>query len=792
MSTTTASCSELELGHDRKASFRKQMRTAGEEAPALVRSLMDVGGMDTPSTPATIRYSLWADRIQTSILKAITDGTAEPALLPVAMRLLRDFRSLIEQERQTTSLQSSHDIDASRGRVEDFIERLMKGEGHELNLTASDVEACSRALFTPALSNPHPILPGFQPPTPDSLAGKNSPALSLFDSVNWEADTKAIADSFLASTGKVARPITTTTSTVPTTAAIPFHANPVMAVLKAAPESTIPTSSTVPTASSTGEPFKPAHLGPFTPLTCATSAISIASLFSKTLNATSLQAGWDDRSPAAFPSRIQPSAATTSDTVATSSSVAAAATATTHPTDVPTVSSVRRVTTSGTRTIIEEPASCAGCGAPFATMVLRGEHAAFEKPHTVDVRCVPCSAEKARPSADAAAAQTGGEGGGGGDDDDGERAQVEEVVIPSRKRARGAAEHVVSCDVCRHDIGTGGVKVSMSRPRASSASAPTSPKQPKAEEFSVEVVCASCRDGYAFCTECGGGGKHRTGKYRPLELFVSGRRTCTLSHVRLGDARVSTVVHDLALAGDAAASKVDAKLLEDCRGVLADGVLSHFATPKAMEAARGSRLRTVAAIRGAVDVAWTAIVRDVATAPMAATAADVGGRRRRYMGVAYIPKVVRKKARARQGAAAAGVVVHGDDVSPPVDGVQAAFVTAEVDAGRGVMRVCHLGARTMAMQSPTLARDLVARVAARAQRELVGATGRGVEHVWVRVEREEQRMEALCAKLGAVPLATYLKRHRGVDGALFDGDLAGGSTQVYVVRADELMTWLKE
>ncbi|RKO89332.1 hypothetical protein BDK51DRAFT_30692, partial [Blyttiomyces helicus] len=37
-----------------------------------------------------------------------------------------------------------------------------------------------------------------------------------------------------------------------------------------------------------------------------------------------------------------------------------------------------------------------------------------------------------------------------------------------------------------------------------------------------------------FCTACGGGGRFRTGKWRPRELFLVGRKTCSLQHERLG------------------------------------------------------------------------------------------------------------------------------------------------------------------------------------------------------------------------------------------------------------------
>ncbi|KAJ3178005.1 hypothetical protein HK101_010164 [Irineochytrium annulatum] len=60
-------------------------------------------------------------------------------------------------------------------------------------------------------------------------------------------------------------------------------------------------------------------------------------------------------------------------------------------------------------------------------------------------------------------------------------------------------------------------------------------------EFKVEVVCTSCLSLYRFCSSCGGGSK-RSGKWRPKEMFSANRKTCCLSHIRLGDASQFRVV----------------------------------------------------------------------------------------------------------------------------------------------------------------------------------------------------------------------------------------------------------
>ncbi|KAJ3094027.1 hypothetical protein HDU97_008675, partial [Phlyctochytrium planicorne] len=64
-------------------------------------------------------------------------------------------------------------------------------------------------------------------------------------------------------------------------------------------------------------------------------------------------------------------------------------------------------------------------------------------------------------------------------------------------------------------------------------------------ELRVEPICRRCKEKYRFCTECRGaatGTKFRTGKWRPASLFAANRKTCRLSHVRLGSSVTSIEV----------------------------------------------------------------------------------------------------------------------------------------------------------------------------------------------------------------------------------------------------------
>ncbi|KAJ3111493.1 hypothetical protein HDU96_005667 [Phlyctochytrium bullatum] len=50
----------------------------------------------------------------------------------------------------------------------------------------------------------------------------------------------------------------------------------------------------------------------------------------------------------------------------------------------------------------------------------------------------------------------------------------------------------------------------------------------------MRIVCTDCETKFAFCTNCGGGGTWRSGKWRPRQLFHPSKQNCTLSHTRVG------------------------------------------------------------------------------------------------------------------------------------------------------------------------------------------------------------------------------------------------------------------
>ncbi|KAI9013188.1 hypothetical protein BC832DRAFT_549013 [Gaertneriomyces semiglobifer] len=164
----------------------------------------------------------------------------------------------------------------------------------------------------------------------------------------------------------------------------------------------------------------------------------------------------------------------------------------------------------------EETASCSSCKTVVATLLLHGDAKSFEVAHEMQMTCRNCTTPEVLSAATANSS--------------------------ARKRKVGSdgIAALVYCDVCKRYIGVGAMKLLSLCPNKSHASGSgSSSDSPYAHPrmslpFDVEVICSPCYNKYSFCSECGGGGTYRTGKWRPKELFLPGRKTCSLSHERVG------------------------------------------------------------------------------------------------------------------------------------------------------------------------------------------------------------------------------------------------------------------
>ncbi|KAJ3276313.1 hypothetical protein HK104_003673, partial [Borealophlyctis nickersoniae] len=263
------------------------------------------------------------------------------------------------------------------------------------------------------------------------------------------------------------------------------------------------------------------------------------------------------------------------------------------------------------RIVAEEEACCRGCREILGTLLLHGTPEAVAMPHVVDMLCLRCEewlGQKGPP------------------------------IKGRRKRGLGdGPEAVVECEACRKKIGSGGVRAgspSSPAPLAetlikresgvgsddrSSGPSPNSGTPTPGDggawvlpDFGVEILCIACRDKYAFCTECGSGGKFRTGKWRPVQLFEAGRRTCSLSHLRVGDAELKIGLWRTPGEMMSAPPEQVEKLLAEIQEMYWDSGMTNVAVPKVME--NVPSISTWSQLESRAHAAWEE-VRSLATRP---------------------------------------------------------------------------------------------------------------------------------------------------------------------------------
>ncbi|KAJ3192201.1 hypothetical protein HK101_006912, partial [Irineochytrium annulatum] len=162
-----------------------------------------------------------------------------------------------------------------------------------------------------------------------------------------------------------------------------------------------------------------------------------------------------------------------------------------------------------------ESASCRVCAVQLCALILHGDADEIKRPHGHDITCTSCYAATSGADATTVAAAV-------------ESASQPAVHSRGRKKRVNVVgrDRAVRCEACGHCVGFGGVRMTNGDERDSGWVEP---------DFGVEVVCARCVVDFNFCSNCGGGGTWRTGKWRPRQLFPPKRRTCRLSHLRIGD-----------------------------------------------------------------------------------------------------------------------------------------------------------------------------------------------------------------------------------------------------------------
>ncbi|KNC96024.1 uncharacterized protein SPPG_08619 [Spizellomyces punctatus DAOM BR117] len=393
---------------------------------------------------------------------------------------------------------------------------------------------------------------------------------------------------------------------------------------------------------------------------------------------------------------------------------------------------------------VEDKCVCVDCRKQVGVLFLRGTQPSFEVPYVVDVRCGNCKEINPvdRSGADASSNSISGASG--------------------RKRLR--AIPTVECDVCKRRIGSGGVRVGFTDEVGSEAGV----EDWEEPSFNVELVCTPCGTKYLFCSECGGGGRHRTGKWRPRELFIPGRRTCSLPHIRIGDAAVQYRVLEVA-------TELTDEALQGVQDVFFDCLISLYAIPSVIESRPGGYKD----VRKEVESMWSQTVLDALTkdehyAPK--------GTRRKYLTVAWVDKRHRNKGKFKQGGkedvpwlarlALEGTVSPGSFPNVPpttstsangaspsplhTNSVYVAFSITEWNIPLKILYTLQISPRSVFLPTTTsygeLLRRGVERVQADARRDNVSPP----EHLWCWAKADHARLTAIPERLGFVKKDAYI------------------------------------
>ncbi|GAA5863665.1 hypothetical protein JCM8547_003686 [Rhodosporidiobolus lusitaniae] len=194
---------------------------------------------------------------------------------------------------------------------------------------------------------------------------------------------------------------------------------------------------------------------------------------------------------------------------------------------------------------------------------------------------------------------------------------------PGAKKRRSSVvdsnEGILGCDVCRRDLGAGSLAVAATG---------------EAVGATIEVLCAHCETRYVRCSDCGGGGGQKgVGRWRSKEVFTNGRKTCMLSHTRLGT--VNEMDYDVYTIASLKRNDVS-ELIEHCRDLYYTTLLGTLAVPDMIESACPIARNYHEVEKLCVD-SWTTYE------PLMTTDIEPTSNIRRYIALRWVRPATRKK-----------------------------------------------------------------------------------------------------------------------------------------------------
>ncbi|KAJ3108755.1 hypothetical protein HDU97_000155 [Phlyctochytrium planicorne] len=405
---------------------------------------------------------------------------------------------------------------------------------------------------------------------------------------------------------------------------------------------------------------------------------------------------------------------------------------------------------SSRRKTVEETFNCIQCGSFMGFLHLRGTQKTLETVMLlVDIKCKNCA------GADSEGKDTGSS---------------------SKTRKRVRETPLVECEVCRKNLGAGSVRLAEQDSDGG--------VKPELQGIEVEVVCGPCGASYLFCSECGGGGKSRTGKWRPKELYSSNRKTCSLPHIRIGNAEVLYRVLEVP-------KELTSSVIRGVKDVFFDCLLSLYAIPSVIETPRfGSFIN----VRSEVESLWTRTVENAITSDLPT---GLGGGKV-YLTVAWIEKRHRNRGKGKnavsktplpwlQKLALEGTVAplkqeptspnmqedEGSEInSPQLAGFErcyTAFAIFEWDRSHGTLFILQMAPRSIFVPSMESYGELIRRGVERVQADVRRDNAPPLEHLWCWTRAEEHsRLKVIPERLGFVPVEQYLRANPALERQWFD------------------------
>ncbi|KAJ3272087.1 hypothetical protein HDV01_005952 [Terramyces sp. JEL0728] len=321
-----------------------------------------------------------------------------------------------------------------------------------------------------------------------------------------------------------------------------------------------------------------------------------------------------------------------------------------------------------------------------------------------------------------------------------------ENINDQRKRKRRESK-TIDCEVCHSKIGNGGLSGHLSAP-----------------EIKVEFVCGDCGVKYMFCSECGGGGKQRTGKWRPRELFEQGRRTCSLPHIRVGTAELHYKV--------IRANELTSDILQGIQDVFFDCLLSLYCVPSVMSS---NRYNTFETIKREIERLWVTSVLDVLTNNV------LNGRK--YVTVAWIHKRHRNKGIGRSNPTKEIIpwlkrlglsgIISPSKFASSQDSEEkhhcfVAFSIAEWDPVNQSIFMAQMAPRSVFLKTMEGYIELIRNCIQQIQKDAIDCHQNLPEHIWCWTKADHARLQSIPTRLKFVPKTDYLESRPDLDSNAFE------------------------